>query len=369
MLKYWILFVKYFWKNKTGQLYYTIQNNLKKIKRCFKLKINEKQYKKLVEKARETEFEKLSFDSRFQVNPVINEHIEENRLLFDLLRKLDWKILEKEYREYPIMDHSIYINSTKSFHETEGLQGIISFPYNDINVFERLHSENWMFYVVNPLLFNYNCSTVGILMVPSSYDQRWYNDWIVSDFSSFIQGLTGYPLFFEYTTDEIDEIKEVYPDLSDEEFHKSILRDDYSEKYPAFKEIFEFWLYNDEVKEYGLDKAYENFKKNCSYTWSTSIIQTLESDKPFSITFDDGTVYGGLKRCELDIIYDINQDDETFDEAQKLFLENKDKIGRKRIEQGWLYTTTKNGRKNQIKLSALNSVHLMLGMFKLEMEE
>lgn len=181
------------------------------------------------------------------------------------------------------LDHYYTISLKKGSYTEFGshLNGIMTFPYMSITDFERLEEELgefWEVYIINPLLMQYS-RTLGIFITPKLV--HGFSNVYIDEVNNYIQGKTGYKLFFKYSYGECDEITPINWKPSFEEFRKCWKGGDYP---LMFDKLINFWYENAEVSCEEFDRTYKRYSDNLSFGFGDGInFKTLESVNPFKL--------------------------------------------------------------------------------------
>lgn len=285
--------------------------------------INDKEWNRLYDLG-VIDSEEYKLDHRFQVNKLLQEIISKdkflNRLLFDsvvyplnvlpsihhgrkkTLRELDIGKIE------PRLDHYQVIQFNPEWSNIEGIdavKGIFSFPYYDItwhvNFIKEL-GELWEAYIINPLFLQYNNSCVGIFYMLKNI----HNDDLINDLNGYWIKLTGYPLFFKPTLEEIEEIQPITLDLSRKNFIKGFMKENPPVEDIMFYKLLEFWAENECVTVEGFNSSYNKYLDNISHSlWIGFNLKTITSTKPFEfINTRTGEKLGPFTYFEYDPSFD-----------------------------------------------------------------
>ncbi len=304
--------------------------------------VNEKEYLRLLREEHRImgDFEEWKiFYKWVGINKKLNGLFQEDPFIFKSLLSFSYKDLIVDKNEHGCIGEL----DTFSFDHTSSMQlrcdvskvdcpdtvtGIITFPYfnnwDEIKDWiDKVPENNYSVYIVNPILLFYGIGTVGLFLTP-----KFSNGYVINCCNRFIIGLTGYPLFLTFSTeDDVDEIKYVDLELSKENFVNEIYESSSENK--SLLKMLNFWKDNDEVSIPLIEESYENYTDVQPYHAPNAIdFIKLKSKKPFKLVHEDtNNVLGNFKEFRLDepfkVIYTENGKFKLSDEEVKDLLDGK----------------------------------------------
>ena len=283
-------------------------------------KVNQKEYLRLLSQEHRPmwDFEEWKiFYKWVGINKKLNGLFQNDPLIFKLLFSYDYKDLVVDKNEHGCIgeldsfcfDHtsSMQLRSDVSKVDCpDTVTGIITFPYfhswEEIKDWiDKVPENNYSVYIVNPILLFYGIGTVGLFLTP-----KFANGYSINYCNRYIIGLTGYPLFLTFSTeDEVDEIKYVDLELSKENFIKEIYESSVENK--SLLKMLNFWKDNEEVSIPLIEEKYEYYADVQPYHAPTTInFLKLKSKKPFNLVHEDtNEVLGSFKEFSLDEAYKV----------------------------------------------------------------
>lgn len=294
-------------------------------------KINQKEWEKLYELG-VMDSEEYKLDSRFRCNAILNKVISEDkflrRLLFDdivyplsvlptkdyfhkkTIRDLEFGKLTDDWYD---LDHDQVIQFNQNWSRIDGiecLKGVFNFPYNhSINhlydSFEE-HGELWETYIINPLFLQYNKLCIGVfymLKVENIED-------LISSVNGYFIKLTGYPLLFKPTLDEIEPIEPIVLEFNRENFIKPFMKENPPKEDIMFYKLLKFWAENPCVTVEEFKSSYRNYEDNIEHSlWIGFNLKVIKSDVPFEfVNLRTGEKLGQFTHFEYDPAFDCYYD-------------------------------------------------------------
>ena len=291
--------------------------------------INQTEWEKLYELG-VIDSEEYKLDSRFRCNKILNKVVSEDkflkRMLFDnivyplaimptkdnfhskTIRDFEFGKTSKN-QSFNDLDHYQIIQFNQDWSNIEGIEcfkGIFNFPYNhDINLlfddFEE-HGELWETYIINPRFLQYNSSCIGVFYM---LNVDHIED-LISSLNGYFIKLTGYPLFFKPTLDDIDEIKPIILELSRKNFIKPFMKENPSTETIMFYKLLKFWAENECVTVEEFKTPYERYCDNIEHSlWIGFNLKVIKSKIPFEFVHcETGDVLGPFTHFEYDPAFD-----------------------------------------------------------------
>lgn len=272
--------------------------------------INNSEYKKLQEKKFE-ECEEWNLRCHGIVNPIINEIIKENEILYRFIfsDNNEDSILRFTNMNIPkvLLDHVHVISLNEEIYDDEGgplVAGIMAFPYislSEIPDFEKELGEFWDLYIINPLLIRYS-ESIGLFILPKRH-VICGSDIHLDQFNNFMSGQTGYDLFYKYYDGDVEPIEKIEFNPSFEEFKNFWKGGDYPK---LFGKLMDFWHENEEISCVEFDNPYKKYNLGMSWSYSDSVnFKSLKSEVPFEfICPETGWTSGPINEFEFDLGFD-----------------------------------------------------------------
>lgn len=268
--------------------------------------INEKEYERLFNEKMNNQTSWI-LRSNLCVNSFINDIFEENRFLerivfdreYDILKNNSSKIFIDNIREYFDHEYGVSLkNNISRIDSPETISGIMNFPYlnwNNVEEFIEKIPDNWILFIINPILMRYSESSIGLFFTP-----KYCDSYHIVECNNFIQSRTGYPLFLEYTIKaNVNEIKYYKPELSLENYVKEMKE---WGKNKGLSKLLDFWKDNDCIKIESFENSFNDYKDNLPHSiWYNINFKDIKSNTPFKlINEENGEVLGPYHRFCLD---------------------------------------------------------------------
>lgn len=270
------------------------------------MKINEIEYKRLFNEEMDNETS-WKFKSNLYVNSSINDVFEENKFLHAIVFDSEYDILKNDsnnsfldgLRKY--FDHYYSVSfkeNVSRIEQPEVITGIMNFPYiqwNIINKFINEISAEWEILIINPILMRYVKGSVGLFVTP-----RYANNLFIDECNSFIKLKTGYPLFLEYSNDEIvPQIHFDKPKLTLESYVKEMKK--YG-KNRGLDKLLDFWANNECVTVTSFEYSFKDYKDNLPFSvWHSIDLKEIKSYVPFELVHEQRSeVLGPFNKFILD---------------------------------------------------------------------
>ena len=283
-------------------------------------KVNENEYLRLLREENEIawDFEEWKiFYKWVGINKNLNNVFQNDPFIFKLLCSNAYSNLIADKNEYG------YIGKLNqfSFDHTSSMQlrsdvskiscpdtvtGIITFPYfhewNEIKEWiDKVPEDNYSVYIINPILLYYGMGTVGLFLTP-----KYCNGYYIEACNRYIIGLTGYPLFLIFSTeDTVDKIKHVDLELSKENFISELYEK--SGKNKSLLKMLNFWKDDEDVKIPFVENQYKYYLDVQPYRAFKEItFIKIISNKPFKLVHEDTKqILGKFKEFSLDKAFNI----------------------------------------------------------------
>ena len=299
-------------------------------------KINQKEWCKLYQQG-VIDAEEYKLDSRFKCNKILNQVVQEDMFLKRILfhdvgyipqvlplvgrthnRKLYKRktIKDLELGELPRLDHYQVIQFDQNWSNIDGIdcfKGVFNFPYHDVedivDIFELDHGDLWEAFIINPRFLRYNSSCAGVFYT-LKVD---YIDELVYSLNGYFTKLTGYPLLFKPTWDDIEEINCIEDlDLSRKSFCEAFTPDHIdNDDNIMFYKLLKFWAENECVEVQEFNHPYKLYSDNiiCSL-WINFNLKRISSSIPFEfVHIETGDILGPFTDFEYDPAYNCYDSD------------------------------------------------------------
>ena len=206
-------------------------------------------------------------------------------------------------------DHTISMQLRSDVSEIscpDTVTGVITFPYfnhwEEIkNWIDKVPEDNYSVYIINPILIYYGPGTVGLFLTP-----KYYNGIYIELCNRYIIGLTGYPLFLTFSSEEkVDKIKYVDLELSKENFIKELY--ELSGENKSLLKMLKFW---DEYEEVSIPLAESQYNRYLDvqhyHAFDEISLIKIISKKQFKLVHEDTKhILGPFKEFSLDKTFKI----------------------------------------------------------------
>lgn len=283
-------------------------------------KVNETEYFRLLREENDIawDFEEWKiFYKWVGINNKLNNLFEENLFIYKLLCSPAYPNLISDKNEYGYIgkldqfsfDHTTSIQLRSDVSKIscpDTVTGIITFPYfhewSEIKDWiDKVPEEGYSVYIINPILIFYGPGTVGLFLTP-----KYCNGSYIELCNHYIIGLTGYPLFLTFSSDDtVDKIKHVDLELSKKNFVNKLYEK--SGRNKSLLKMLNFWKDNKDVKIPFVEDQFEYYldvQPYCSFNEITFI--KIISNKTFRLVHEDtNQVLGQFKEFSLDKAFNI----------------------------------------------------------------
>ena len=283
-------------------------------------KVNKKEYFRLLREENEFawDFEEWKiFYKWVGINKKLNNLFEKNPFIYKLLCGPAYPNLISDKNKYGYIgkldqfsfDHTTSIQLRSDVSKIscpDTVTGIITFPYfNDwVKIKEwidKVPEDNYSVYIINPILLYYGIGTVGLFLTP-----KCCNGYYIEACNRYIIGLTGYPLFLTFSSENnVDKIKHVDLELSKENFISELYEK--SGRNKSLLKMLNFWKDNKDIKIPFVEDQYEFYRDVQPYhSFNDITFIKIISNKTFKLVHEDtNQVFGPFKEFSLDKAFNI----------------------------------------------------------------
>ena len=266
-----------------------------------KYKVNEKEYLRLFKEDHfnASDFEEWKIFYKYvSIHKKLNNLFENDYFIYKLLLSHNYSdfIADKNEEGYIgkltqfSFDHTSSMRLRSDVSKVrcaDTITGVITFPYfnnwDDIKKWiDKVPENSYSVYIINPILLFYGIGTVGLFLTP-----KYYNGYYIEQCNRYIIGLTGYPLFLTFSTeDSVDEMNYVDLELSKENFVAEIIELSGNDK--CLSKMLNFWKDNDDVSIPLIESCYEDYLDVQHYLYPGTInFVNIKSKRPFKLVHED----------------------------------------------------------------------------------
>ena len=281
-------------------------------------KVNEKEYYRLLKEYNNFlwEFEEWKiFYKWVGIHKKLNNLFQNNSFIYNLLCGNAYQNLISDKNEYGYIgelnrfsfDHTISMQLRSDIARlrcADTVTGVITFPYfhnwDEIkNWIGKVPEDNYSVYIINPILIFYGLGTVGLFLTP-----KFYNGIYIELCNRYIIGLTGYPLFLTFSSEEtVDKIEYIDLELSKENFVMELYEK--SGKNKSLFKVLNFWKDNEDVSIPLIEDEYDYYQDVQPYSCIDDInFIKIISKKPFILESGNETL-GPFKEFSLNSYLNI----------------------------------------------------------------